>query len=109
MGRVASQTNFYFGLKKIGWKIKLHQTGNENKIELRRSHFNKWKCKRQSHKGNFSGEIVFSHDTCHVAEQDNSDSQVFFVRRWLFRLSKRKRKRGLSLIDLPNDKNRDWH
>ena len=28
-----------------------------------------------------SGEIVFSHDTSHSAEQGNSDSQVFFVRR----------------------------
>ena len=35
----------------------------------------------RSHKGNLSGEIVFSHDACHAAEQGSIDSQVFFVRR----------------------------
>ena len=34
-----------------------------------------------SHGENFSSEIKFSHDTCHTAEQGNSDSQIFFVRR----------------------------
>ena len=43
--------------------------------------FQQVKCKCQSHGGNFSSEIVFSHDTCHTAEQGNSNSQVFFVRR----------------------------
>ena len=72
---------FLFWVEKIGWKNKLHQTGNENIIELIRLYFNKWKCKRQSHRGNLSDEIVFSHDTCHAAEKGNSDSQVFFVQR----------------------------
>ena len=53
---------FSFWLEKSGWKIKLHQTGNKNKMELIRSHFNERKCKRQSHRGNLSGEILFSHD-----------------------------------------------
>ena len=53
----------------------------KNKTKLIGSHFNEWKCKRQSHRGNFSSEIKFSHDTCHAAEQGNSDSQIFFVRR----------------------------
>ena len=56
MGRVALQTNQLFWLAKISWRIKLHQTGNENKFELSRSHFNKLKCKRQSHRRNFSGK-----------------------------------------------------
>ena len=43
--------------------------------------FQQVKCKCQPHGGNFSSEIVFSHDTCHTAEQGNSNSQVFFVRR----------------------------
>ena len=43
--------------------------------------FQQVKCKCQSHIGNLSSEIVFSHDTCHAAEQGNSNSQVFFVRR----------------------------
>ena len=43
--------------------------------------FQQVKCKCQSHRGNLSSEIVFSHDTCHAAEQGNSDSKVFFVRR----------------------------
>ena len=34
-----------------------------------------------NHMGNLRGEIKFSHDTYHAAEQGNSDSQVFFVRR----------------------------
>ena len=38
---------FSFWLEKSGWKIKLHQTGNKNKMELIRSHFNERKCKRQ--------------------------------------------------------------
>ena len=59
-GRITEQ--FSFWLEKSGWKIKLHQTGNKNKMELIRSHFNERKCKRQSHMGNLSGEILFSHD-----------------------------------------------
>ena len=43
--------------------------------------FQQVKCKCQSHRGYLSSEIVFSHDTCHAAEQGNSDSKVFFVRR----------------------------
>ena len=59
-GRITEQ--FSFWLEKSGWKVKLHQTGNKNKMELIRSHFNERKCKRQSHMGNLSGEILFSHD-----------------------------------------------
>ena len=43
--------------------------------------FQQVKCKCQSHRGNLSSDIVFSHDTCHAAEQANSDSKVSFVRR----------------------------
>ena len=43
--------------------------------------FQQMKCKCQSHRGDLSSDIVFSHDTCHAAEQDNSDSKVSFVRR----------------------------
>ena len=35
-GRIALRTNFNFGLKKIGQKIKLHQTRIENKLELKK-------------------------------------------------------------------------
>ena len=38
-GHLRAGRNFYFGLKKSAKK--LHQTGNEKKIELVRSHFNK--------------------------------------------------------------------
>ena len=43
--------------------------------------FQQMKCKCQSHRGDLSSDIVFSHDTCHAAEQDKSDSKVSFVRR----------------------------
>ena len=53
-------------------------------MKINRAHtvgFQQVKCKCQSHRGNLSSEIVFSHDTCHAAEQGNGNSYVFFVRR----------------------------
>ena len=84
-GRITDQ--FFFWFKKIGWKINLFQTGNENKLSSYgristmkcNNMYNKCKC--QPHSGNLSSEIVFSHDTRHAAEQGNSNSQAVFVRR----------------------------
>ena len=77
--RVVWQTNCSFGSKKSAGKSNCFRP--EMKIDwAHKVAFQQVKCKCQSHGGNFSIEIVFSHDTCHTAEQGNSNSQVFFVR-----------------------------
>ena len=78
--RFVLQTNFSFGLKKSAGKSICFRP--EMKINWAHAvACQQVKCKCQSHSGNLSSEIVFSHDTCHAAEQSNSNSQVFFVRR----------------------------
>ena len=78
--RVLWQTNFSFGSKKSAGKSNCFRP--EMKINWAHTvAFQQVKCKCQSHRGNLSSDIVFSHDTCHAAEQGNSDSKVSFVRR----------------------------
>ena len=78
--RVVWQTNFSFGSKKSAGKSNCFRP--EMKINWAHTVvFQQVKCKCPSHRGNLSSDIVFSHDTCHTAEQGNSDSKVSFVRR----------------------------
>ena len=68
LGWVALQANFYFGLDKIGWKINLHQTGNENEIEPLTS-----ENANVNHTGKIlggGGGIVSSHNSYHAEQGD---------------------------------------
>ena len=69
--RVVWQTNFSFGSKKSAGKSNCFRP--EMKINWAHTvAFQQVKCKCQSHRGDLSSDIVFSHDTCHAAEQGNS-------------------------------------